>query len=252
MPSVKVASNINVIESVLNYELAVAQEGFNNRQMKKFLDKSYEVVSAGFGQYVDARARANPKSLHHIYEWKGVGTNRLWALTKTGQTNKGFRISYRFMQSRKKAPISPILLEPNPKTGKVVTKTYVFRNKAMVMESGQSVTMRSRGSGGNRVRMAYPTNRTLSGIGFTYGPLTVKNPGGPQTTFGFQKVLAMYFGTGQATKELKMSGAMEGPTRRVKRAAEQIPASIRSMKIGGSMSYAAVQAAASAAVERQQ
>lgn len=244
--SVKIHSNVQAVSSTLNYQLAVVQEGFNPRQMKRFLDKSYDVVSLSFGQYLDARARANPKSLHHVYEWGMVGDRRLWALTKTGQSPEGFRVGFRFIQSRKKAPINKVLATPNPNTGAVVTKTYVFRNKAEVMESGRSVTMRPRGKN----RIAYPSDRTLSGIAFTRGPLTVRNPGGPQTTFAFQKAFAGYFTSGLATKELKASGAMNGPTRRIKVAAENIPATIRSLKFGGSTSVSALRAEAAAAIER--
>lgn len=244
--SVRINSNVEAISSTLNYQLAVTQEGFNKRQMKRFLDTSYEVVSTSFGKYLDARARANPKALHHVYEWNMVGERRLWALTKAGQTYDGFRIGYRFMQSRKKAPINKVLATPNPVTGAVVTKTYVFRNKAEVMESGRSVTMRPRGKN----RIAYPSDRTLSGIAFTRGPLVVRNPGGPQTTFAFQKALAGYFASGLATKELKASGAMDGPTRRIKVAAEHIPATIRSLRFNGNMSVAALKSEAAAAIAR--
>lgn len=242
--AVKIHSTVHAISDALNYELAVVQYGFGKRKMQQFYNEAFETLEDSFGRYVDTQAVALPKTLHHVYEWNQIGSNRLWVLKKTNLEN-GFRINFGFKQSRVKSPIDPILLTPG-KNGRVVKKSRVFYNKAMVMESGVGVTMYSKG----RSRMAYPSSRTKSGVGFTRGPLYVANPGGKETTFGFQRTMGRYFGTGLATRHLKASGVMDRPAKRVARAGNNIPASIARASFRGSMGRSAIESAARAAVER--
>lgn len=238
---VNIKHNAGVISSVLNYELAVMREAVGPRQMGRYYDKSYEVLSQSFGRYLDSKAIANPKALHHVYEWNAVGTKRLWIMHRSPAA-KGFVMSYAFLRSTKKAPIVPILKVPGP-SGLFVTKTYVFRNKAAVMESGMAVNIKPKGKN----RIAFPKSSTLTGVGFTRGTLRVNNPGGPQTTLAFQKSFYSYFASGAGTKALKSSGVLDSPARKAKQAGTAIPPSIR---IKGNMSLAAAQAEARAAIER--
>lgn len=243
--AVRIHHTVHAMENVLNYELSVTQQGFGKRKMQIFYKEAFSSIEDNFGRYVDTQAMAMPGTLHHVYEWNQIGKKRLWQLIKVGSGDSGFNITAGFWKSKVKAPIDPILKVPG-KNGRIVTKSRVFYNKAEVMESGVAVTMRARG----KSRMAYPTSRTKSGIGFTHGPLRVEHPGGKGTTFGFQKTMFRYFGTGLATRHLKASGVMDRPAKRVSKAAKAIPQEITKVGFKGSMGRAAIDAAAARALER--
>ncbi len=227
----QITTDTNLVAAVsgtLYYQLMVFWHAIgDDRAQEKYNDKVYDVFSENFGRYMDAKARAMPKKYHHVYEWSQVGqqNGRLWRL-KRNKDRDGISVRYTFVQSKRVAPIHPVLREPGP-TGKVVKRSAIFRNKAFVMEEGLPVTVRRRGARW----LAIPAQSMLvfspgKNIIFSKGPVTIPNPGGNDTKLSFARTFSGYFSSGLAMKELKSSGVLDTPARITKRAGENVPSAI--------------------------
>ena len=131
---------------------------------KIFLDKLGVGVIQALSQYVDVQARANPKALHHVYEWNQTGSpgSRLFDLNYT-VSNLGLSLNSKFRQSR---TVSENMTVP-------------FYNKAKIMEDGIPVTIAPTRS--QVLRFNGP-----SGDVFTKKPITVTNPGGDEVYGSFE------------------------------------------------------------------
>lgn len=217
------------IANTLYYQLMVAYEATEGVGKKCILDDMWKITSEGFGDYMDARARSRPAELQHVYEWNQNGDpkGRLFKLVRVGQNDQGFAIAYRFLASRKVAPIAEELRRPGP-SGKVVSKSSVFRNKAEVIESGQSVMIRRKSARflaipASRIRGA---SRNTLGIYFSRGPVKIDQPGGPMAVGGFERAFRAYYGSGLATKHLKSRGFFDKTPRVIRMAAESVPMSV--------------------------
>lgn len=129
------------------------------------------------------------RSLHHVYEWGEAGkeSGRLFRIIKTNEMPGAMSIYYRFNNSKKVVPIPQALKSPG-KTGKSVKKSKVFKTKAEFMESGNSAS--------------FTTNKTivfLNKKNLVFIPkgknITIKKPGGQQTTNGFSKHFISWWST---------------------------------------------------------
>jgi len=150
----------NIVEYSFGF-LSGVQKG-----KKVFLNNLGKSVVFALGQYIDVEARANPKALHHVYEWYRVGSPsaRLFDIDYT-VSNLGLSLNSKFRQSKTVSGDS----------------NTPFYNKASIMEDGIPVTIKpKRGSvlrfedGGNEI--------------FTKKPVTVRNPGGDEVAGSFEKV----------------------------------------------------------------
>jgi len=252
--SINVQSNApQVMPAALYYELEVFHEATSGKQLSRFLDGVWKDLEGQVGSYIDSSAATNPGRLHHVYEWGGVGVRgmRLWRLKRLSRGNDGFQVGYHFVQSKKKAPIHPTLATPGP-TGKRVTKTGVFKNKAIVMEMGTPVNVRPV----TGKYLAIPTDKfrgykNKRGIAFTSKTVRVKNPGGKGVQQGFSRTLSGYFMSGLATKNLKRSGAFDRPAQVIKMAGEDIPVQIRKASIHQRISRSQAEAMAKAKVAQK-
>jgi hypothetical protein len=234
------------ISQALYYELMVAHESVTEKQLANWSDRVYKDLEQHFGDYIDFHAAANPKRLHHVYDWNGVGDPRarLWRLKKVTSKGGTFKVTYAFNQSRRKAPIDPVLKVPGP-NGKVVKKTYVFKMKAYVMEYGIPVTVRPK----TGRYLAFRAENMPRNIGFSAGPRRVNYPGGLPTKFAFARSFSGFFRSGLATKYLKPS--LERPVKVMRRAGSKIPVSIRSSTFKGGISQSQVQQMARFRVEQE-
>ena len=157
---------------------------------KKFMKKMNNIVDYSFGffegaqkgktvflnnlgrdtvealkMFVDANAKMDPMSMHHVYEWGKVGmaSKRLFEVTHT-VSNLGLSIKSDFKQST------------SIKQGSLVP----FYNKARIMEYGQPVVIKPRNAsvlsfnvGGEQI--------------FTKNPVNVSNPGGDWVQGSYEK-----------------------------------------------------------------
>ena len=150
------------MNNIINYSFGFL-EGVE-RGKKIFFDKLGLGVIQSLSQYIDVQARANPKALHHVYEWNQTGSpgSRLFNLKYT-VSNLGLSINSTFRQSKS---ISENMTVP-------------FYNKAKIMENGMPVTIAPTKSKVLKFNGA-------SGEVFTSKTIKVDNPGGNEVYKGFE------------------------------------------------------------------
>lgn len=130
MPSLSVQTNAaDAVSNAMAYIKGVAQAptsfGLNDEIGRAITT----IAGRSLAQFIDAEARLNPESLHHVYEWNQVGKplGRLWKVN--GVYRSGVIVlNSEFRQSRTFVPI---------KNGTSRRSKFVY--KAQVMESGKSV-----------------------------------------------------------------------------------------------------------------
>lgn len=171
MINVKVDSKnlLNILNNVTQYS-----QGFldgiemNKTQFNRILG-GYAAES--LGEYIDSKARVNPSSLHHVYEWNRVGDkgSRLFKINVVARQNS---ISFEgsFLPSKTGAPDSG----------------QVFIDKANVMENKISVTVTPRNSS---VLVFEDDGETI----FTTNSIYIANPGGDAVAGSFGMVVEEFF-----------------------------------------------------------
>lgn len=233
------------ISQTLYYELMVAHHTFTDKQMEKWTGAVWRDLEKYFGQYIDAQAASNPKRLHHVYEWGLVGApnGRLWRLKRLSSKGGAFKIGYGFVQSRRMAPIAESLKTPGP-SGKYVKKSGVFKNKAFVMEMGIPVINKPK----TGRYIAFQANNAR-GIAFSNRPVRIAYPGGVATKFAFARSFSGFFRSGLATKYLKPT--LNKPVKVMKRAGQNVPATITAPRFSRGISQSAVEQMAKFRVEQE-
>jgi archaellum component FlaF (FlaF/FlaG flagellin family) len=128
-------------------------------------------TAEALGEYIDSKARVNPESLHHVYEWDSVG-NRSYRLfkIKVVATNTNISFSTSFTESKSKRDGS----------------SKPFYQKAEIMESGISVLIEPNNSD---YLVFEEDGQTI----FTRNSITISNPGGSQVAGSFAKVVDEFF-----------------------------------------------------------
>lgn len=181
------------ISAALYYQSNVIAKLMSNTGFKnKFQTMIYNQIDKDFGDYIDAQARTKPKSLHHVYEWKKTGQEpgRLFKLNKMSSDGLSFRIGYEFKLSKTKVP-----------KDKRSKNSYVFANKAFVMEAGNPITISPKAS----KRLVFEVN------GYTVfmpkgASVVVRRPGGAATTGSFKMAYAHFFKSDLVNLSIKKSG----------------------------------------------
>jgi hypothetical protein len=150
------------MNNIINYSFGFL-EGVE-RGKKIFFDKLGLGVIESLSQYIDVQARANPKALHHVYEWNQTGSPgaRLFNLKYT-VSNLGLSVNSTFRQSRSVSE----------------NMTVPFYNKAKIMENGMPVTIAPTKS--KVLKFNGPNGEV-----FTSKTIKVDNPGGDEVYKGFE------------------------------------------------------------------
>lgn len=106
------------------YHLKVLENIHNGPQKKEIAMAGAQIVDNYFGLWIDNKARRDPSSFHHVYEWNKTGekTYRLFECDITYQSDA--IINFKLKPS----------VEPNE-------NGYVFEQKAFVMEYGDPVVI---------------------------------------------------------------------------------------------------------------
>jgi hypothetical protein len=178
-------------------------------------------VKRKFLPYMNAMARSNRKSMHHAYEWNKVGQTsaRLFDLkipsSSRGKTN--FSMKLEFRPSRSLVPLTEAQREPNPVTGAVVQQTHIFWNKAMVMEYGQTVTVRPIKARYMAFDNPPGARQTNSGLTFSRLPINIDYSQRP-SYHGIETALSAFF-KGVGSREA--GDAVQTYGRQVRRGAEK-------------------------------
>ena len=182
-------STVAQISAALYYQAHVINKLTNNKQFKEAFKKTiFDQIMKDFGNYIDAKARTNPKSLHHVYEWKKVGnpSSRLFALTMIDGSGISFKIGYEFKESKSFVPTQK---------GR---RKHVFKNKASVMEAGQPLVISPR----NAQRLVFEVDGETV---FTKNEVIVDNPGG-NVEGQFAKAFDTFFSRYLSQSFLRISG----------------------------------------------
>ena len=138
---------------------------------KAFLSRLGNEVIFALGQYIDVNARANPKALHHVYEWYQTGSPeaRLFDINYT-VSNIGLSFNSNFKQSRSTA----------------VDSNTPFYNKAKIMEDGVPVVIKPKR---NSALVFEDGGQTV----FVKKPITIREPGGSEVVGSYERVFDEFF-----------------------------------------------------------
>ena len=123
------------------------------------------------GKYIDTKARMNPASLHHVYEWNATGSEnaRLFKFNVDASINK-ININGSFLPSK----------TPSPSSGQI------FSDKASVMENGIGITITPK----NSEVLAFQDEGELV---FTRNSIFIEHPGGDEVAGSFGSVVDDFF-----------------------------------------------------------
>lgn len=187
-------SNVAQISAFLYHQANVLAKLDSDAAFKKLFKRTiFDSINKEFGQYIDAKARVKPNSLHHVYEWNKTGqpTSRLFLLKQIDSSGLSFKIDSNFILSRSAVP----------SRNKKQKKKYIFANKADVMEAGLPVTIRPKSA----ERLVFE----LDGI-TVFMPkgssVTVKSPGGKASSNQFKLAYSQFFSGNLVNIAIKNSG----------------------------------------------
>ncbi len=185
-------STVAQVSAAVYYQSKVISKLTTNKEFQqKFRSVIFSQIEKDFGDYIDAQARINPSTLHHVYEWKKTGnkTARLFTLDLKESMGLSFRIGYSFKDSKAMVPTN---------YGK---SRHVFREKARVIEAGQTVVIRPRSAERLVFEIDERVIRMPKGVA-----VTVKKPGGGKATNRFQIAYARFFTGNLVNLSIKKSG----------------------------------------------
>lgn len=225
-------STVAQISAALYYQAHVIAQLSNNKQFKEIFKKTiFEQIMKDFGNYIDAKARTNSKALHHVYEWKKVGSPsaRLFSLTRIDGPGLSFKIGYEFNESKSFVPTQ---------RGR---RKHVFKNKASIMEAGKPLIIFPR----NAQRLVFEADgeTVFLPIGRS---VTVKSPGGKKSTNQFDLAYSQFFRGNLVNESVKRSG-FQRIFAQASAKALKIPTSITKVKYSFSPNVVRNQADAAAA-----
>lgn len=180
------------ISAAVYYQAKVLEKLEDSKAFKRqFSTVIFNQIEKEFGDYIDAKARTSPKSLHHVYEWQKIGKEdaRLFKLKQLEGPGISFRISTDLMPSTSFVP-----------TGKGKHR-HVFVNKASVMEAGNPVTISPKYS----ERLVFEVDGDV-----VYMPkgasVKVNRPGGSGAKNQFFLATSQYFKSNMVNLAIKNSG----------------------------------------------
>lgn len=221
------------VSAILAYEVLLGYEMLSSPEASTKLVKNVsKELTLQFGEYIDAQAESQHLQLHHVYEWGLVGKpgGRLFKLN-IQPTISGAKIGFVFTPSKKLVPYDPRLggagnkeaaIRKERSSGKknirMATNTYIFKEKAYVMEIGNPVTIRPRKA---KKLIFYGKNK--DGIIFSSG-VVVKHPGGPGVKGSFTERFVAFMNTrGRSiiVQEGRIAGKLAGI------AGENIPSEVK-------------------------
>lgn len=187
-------STVAQVSALLYYQANVLAKLEQNKGFQKlFKTTIFNQIEKEFGEYVDAKARISPRSLHHVYEWNRTGkpTSRLFKLTSTNAPGLAFKVNYEFKLSRSNVPSK----------NKMQRNKYKFANKARVMETGMPIVIRPKSA----ERLVFEMNGQT--VFMPKGAsVLVKRPGGSGVKNQFDLAYSRYFSGELVNSAIKNSG----------------------------------------------
>ena len=152
-----------------------------------FNTKLAAITEQALNKYIDIKAKANPESLHHVYEWGRVGdpSARLFQIFAIPSKNN-IRFAGEFL----------------PSSGLSENSNEPFVDKANVMENRISIVVEPRSSD----FLAFDIDGEQV---FTVNSVFIENPGGDAVAGSFGKAVDDFFEVYFTTTLLKQSGIYE-------------------------------------------
>ena len=197
----------DVVEN-LNGIISSLDELLKPNILNEISKAAFSITGKRFMIDIDNHARLNPKAMHHIYEWGGIGdpNSRLFVLERMLMLNGTLVINTEFLPSKKPVPINKKLLMRGS-TGKIVSKKSIFSNKVKVMENGNPISFNTK-----RILTIVGNN----GIAFISPgtQINILHPGGLKTKNSFANYLLEWY-TKKAHIVLDSSGLYENLTNSV-------------------------------------
>ena len=185
-------STVAQISAAIYYKASVVSKLTTNKVFQtKFTKTLFDQIQNDFGDFIDAKARTSPKSLHHVYEWKRVGDKdaRLFKLNKVSQNGLSFKIDFEYLPSKALVPDN---------FGKA---RHVFQNKAAVMELGMPIRISPKSA----ERLAFEVRGST--VFMPKGAsVTVRNPGGAKARNQFKLNYSRWFSGALVSNSIKRSG----------------------------------------------
>ena len=189
-----VDSTVAQVSAFLYYQANVIQKLESNAAFKMLFKKTiFNKINEDFGLYIDSKARTQPKSLHHMYEWGKVGVpeDRLFKLSSMDAAGLSFKINYDFKLSKTKVP----------RNNSKQTRDYVFAKKASVIEAGTPIIIHPTST----QRLVFQIDGIL--VFMPKGAsVTVKRPGGPGARNQFSLAYNRFFNGQMVSNSIKSSG----------------------------------------------
>lgn len=128
-------------------------------------------ATEALGKYIDAKARLNPQSLHHVYEWRMVGKENARLFKFNVKANQStINITGDFLQSKTQT----------------LNSDYIFQDKANIMENSIAVTIEPKKS---NVLVFESDGETV----FTTKSIFISHPGGDEVAGSFGKTVDDFF-----------------------------------------------------------
>lgn len=185
-------STVAQISAAIFFQSSVMAKLIESPSFKNLFNKTlFNQIEQDFGDYVDAKARLSPRSLHHVYEWNKTGNkeSRLFTLNKISSSQVGFLLNYDLLDSKS------FVKSSNSKN------RHVFIKKAEVMELGKTVVIRPR----NSERLVFEIDGET--IFMPKGAsVTVTRPGGVATKNSFLAAYKHFFTSQLVSASIKRSG----------------------------------------------
>lgn len=158
-----------ILENTVSYSYGFL-EGVEIDQII-FNKKLGEYTADALSLYIDAQARSNPESLHHVYEWGATGdrNSRLFEIKSTA-SKRIITFSGNFLKSKVPSPSSDA----------------IFYDKASVMENGIEIVVEPKFSD----VLAFEADGEMV---FTTNSIFIANPGGEEVEGSFGKTVENFF-----------------------------------------------------------
>lgn len=152
-----------------------------------FNTKLAQITEEALKQYIDVKSKANPESLHHVYEWNRVGdpSARLFEINAVASKNS-IVISGQFISSKSVGENSN---EP-------------FVDKANIMENSISVLIEPKSSN----FLAFDVDGQQV---FTVNSVFIESPGGDEVAGSFGRAVDDFFEVYFTSTILKQSGIFD-------------------------------------------
>lgn len=226
--AIKDSSVAQISAAIYYHSNVVARLTTTKSFQKTFRETLFNQIEKDFGQYVDSKSKIEPKSLHHVYEWKRVGDPeaRLFKLKIKDQNEMSFKIGYEFKISK-----SPV---PSNTDG----SRHVFRMKASIMEEGGPLVIAPKKA--ERLVFEIRGSTVFMPKGKS---VIVPRAGGGKTTSRFQIAYSQFFRGQMVSSSIKRSGFQNLFNSKMSRAMK-LPADIKRVKYSFSPNTVSMQAKA--------